>query len=152
MLDTVGEEGAVREVRDRVVEGLVGELLLECLALADVPAVEDDAANGLVVEKVGVANFEAQPALVGVLERAFKCMVVGPDFARVVHDPLEPRAVGFSEEAVEARTLDFLRRVAEDSLDRGALVGDDAVNIEDRDQVARVRHERAEASLTLLTV
>jgi hypothetical protein len=59
VLDAVGEESAVGEVRDRVVEGLVGELILEGFALADVPAVEDDAADGLVVKKVRVADFEA---------------------------------------------------------------------------------------------
>ena len=152
MLDAVGEESTVGEVGDRVVEGLMGELVLEGLALADVAAVEDDAADRLVVEKVGVANFEAKPALVGVLERAFERVRVGAHLARVVHDPLEPRAVGLGEEAVEARALDLVGRVAEHSLDRGALIGDDAVGVEDRDQVARVRDERAEASLALLPV
>ena len=46
------------QVGDRVVERLVGELLLERLALADVAAVEDDAADVLVVEQVGVQDLE----------------------------------------------------------------------------------------------
>ncbi len=41
--DAIGEERAVGEARDGIVEGLVRELVLEELALADVAAVEDDA-------------------------------------------------------------------------------------------------------------
>ncbi len=45
----IDEQGAVGQARDRVVEGLVGELFLEALALADVAAVEHDALHVLVV-------------------------------------------------------------------------------------------------------
>jgi hypothetical protein len=41
MREAVFEERAVGQPSQRVVEGLVPELLLECLALADVPAGED---------------------------------------------------------------------------------------------------------------
>ena len=60
VLDPVGEERAVRELRHRIVEGLVRELFLERLALADVAAVEDDAADVLVVEQVGVLDLEPE--------------------------------------------------------------------------------------------
>ena len=60
VLDAVGEERAVREVRHRIVERLVGELLLERLALAHVAAVQDDPANVLVVEQVRVLHLELQ--------------------------------------------------------------------------------------------
>ena len=59
----LGEQRAVGEARDRVVEGLVGELLLERLALGDVAAVEDDAADVLVVEQVRVQDLELAAAL-----------------------------------------------------------------------------------------
>ena len=49
VLDTIGEERSVGEVRHGVVEGLVGELLLEHLPLADVAAVQDDSPHVLVV-------------------------------------------------------------------------------------------------------
>ena len=52
----------------RVVERLVRELVLERLALADVAAVEDDAADVLVVEQVGVLDLEPQRRAVAVLE------------------------------------------------------------------------------------
>ena len=64
VLDAVGEERAVREVGDRVVERLVCELVLERLALADVAAVEHDSADVLVLEQVGVLHLELQPTAV----------------------------------------------------------------------------------------
>ena len=64
--DALVEQRAVGQVGDRVVEGLVGELLLELLALGDVAAVEHDAADGVVVEQVGVQDLEvAQLAVLG---------------------------------------------------------------------------------------
>ena len=68
--DAVGEERAVGEVGDRIVERLMRELVLEGLALADVAAVEDDPADVLVLRAVGVLHLELQPATVAVPERA----------------------------------------------------------------------------------
>ena len=68
VLDAVGEQRAVGELRDRVVECLVCKLLLERLALADVAAVEHDAADVLVVEEVGVLDLERQRRAVPVAD------------------------------------------------------------------------------------
>ena len=70
MLDAVGEQRAVGELRHRVVERLVRELLLERLALADVAAVEHDAADVLVVQQVGVLDLEPESRAVPVRDRA----------------------------------------------------------------------------------
>ena len=66
MLDTVGEQRPVGELRHRVVECLVSELLLESLPLADVAAVQHDAADVLVVKEVGVLDLEAESRAVPV--------------------------------------------------------------------------------------
>jgi len=50
VLHAVGEKGPVGEIRDGVVERLMRELLLERFPLADVAAVQDDAADVLVLE------------------------------------------------------------------------------------------------------
>ena len=71
------EQRAVGEVGDGVVEGLVGELLLERLALADVAAVEHDAADVLVVEQVGVEDLELAHAAVGVAQAALERLGAG---------------------------------------------------------------------------
>ena len=70
MLDAIREERPVGEVRDGVVEGLMGELILEHLALADVAAVQDDSADVLVREQVRVLDLELEPRPVAVLQRA----------------------------------------------------------------------------------
>ena len=54
----------------RVVEGLVGELLLERLALGDVAAVEHDPADRAVGQQVGVEDLEVAQAAVLVGQQA----------------------------------------------------------------------------------
>ena len=53
---------------------------------------------------------------------------------------------------LEARALDLVGRVAENALDRGALVGDDAVGVEHGDEVARMCDEGAETGFALPAV
>ena len=62
VLDAVGEQRAVRQPGDGVVERLVRQLLLERGALARVAAVEHDAANMLVVAEVGRDDLELERA------------------------------------------------------------------------------------------
>src|SRR5439155_9936461 len=66
------EQRPVGEPGDRVVERLVRELLLECAALADVTAVEHDAADVLVLGEVGVEDLELADVLVAVAQWAFE--------------------------------------------------------------------------------
>ena len=68
--DALVEQRAVGEVGDRIVERLVGELLLERLALGDVAAVEHDPADRAVAEQVGVQDLEVAQAAVLVREQA----------------------------------------------------------------------------------
>ena len=67
VLDAVLEQRPVREPRDRVVERLVLELLLERLALGDVTGVQDDAPHVLVVQQVRPQGLDVQPEVVAVL-------------------------------------------------------------------------------------
>ena len=125
------EQRAVGEVGHRIVEGLVRELLLERLALADVAAVEHDAADVLVVEQVRVEHLElAQRCRRGgaaALERPRSRRRRTRRRRRAGAAGGPPRRV---EEAVEARADDLLGRVAEHALDRGALVDDRGVGVE----------------------
>ena len=68
--DALVEQRPVGEVGDRIVEGLVGELLLERLALRDVAAVQDDPTDRGVAEEVGVEDLEVTQAAVLVREQA----------------------------------------------------------------------------------
>ena len=68
VLHAIAEQRPVREVGDRVVERLVGELLLELLALGDVAQVDDDSADGGLVQKVGDQAFGVQQATIAVAD------------------------------------------------------------------------------------
>ena len=98
VLDAVGEQRAVGEVRDGVVERLVRELVLERLPLADVAAVQDDAADVLVLEQVGVLHLELEPRAVAMPERALDHVrlgaAAGVRLADAGDDLREPRTVG----------------------------------------------------------
>ena len=156
VLHAVGEESPVGKVRDRIVEGLVGELLLERLALADVAAVQHDSPHVLVLEQVGVLHLELEPGPVAVANPALDHVRLGPAscirVADAREDLTEPRAVRWGEEPGKLRAFHLVRPIAERALDRGALVRHDAMCVEDGDQVARMRHEGAEARLALPAV
>ena len=64
--DAVAEQRSVRQSRDRVVEGLVGELLLERLALGDVTRVQHDALDVRVVQQARPERLDEQVGTVGV--------------------------------------------------------------------------------------
>src|SRR5471032_323356 len=102
MLDAIGEEGAVREIRDRVVERLVSELLLEELALADVAPVQDDAADVLVAEQLGALNLELQLPAVVVFQRTLERVCLG---AGGCNQRRKPLAVAWREQPVEQTSL-----------------------------------------------
>ena len=105
------EQRAVGQVGDRVVEGLVGELLLEGLALADVAAVEDDPADGVVLEQVRVQDLELAQRPVAVAQRALEDLGLAAGVRRAVGQQVQQAAllVGV-QEAIEARADHVLRR------------------------------------------
>jgi hypothetical protein len=108
VLDPVGEERPVGEIRDRVVEGLVRELLLEGLPLADVAAVQHDAADVLVVQEVGVLDLEPKGGAVLVGQRALERVGLAAARAVAGDQALQPRPVGLAQEPVELRSFDLI--------------------------------------------
>ena len=68
MLDAVVEQRAVGELRQRVMEGAVAQLLLERLALVDVARGDHDALEPLVREEVGGDRLDVAEAAVGALD------------------------------------------------------------------------------------
>ena len=147
------EQRPVGEIGDGIVEGLVGELLLEGLALADVAGVQDDAPHVLVVHQVGVQDLELAQVAVSVAQRALDDLPVAARVGRSVSEqPQQAAGVLLRDEAVEAGADELLRPIAEDALGGGALVGDRGVRPHDGDQVAGVLHERGKARLAALRV
>ena len=141
MAHALVEQCPVGEVRDRVVERLVGELLLEGLALADVAPVEHDPADYAVAAQVRVQDLEmAQVALV-VCQQAVDHLVAAGRAGAVVEAPQQATLLVGVQQPLERTADHLLDGVAEHALDRGALVEDDVVGTENRDQVAGVLHE-----------
>src|SRR5262249_26809377 len=148
----VREECAVREARDGIVKRLMGELFLEGLPFADVAAVQNDAANVLVVPEVGVLHLELQRRSVAMVDRALEGVSLRADRS-IARDQLsEPGPVGFAEDFFEPGPENLVGAVAEDALDGRALVGDDALAVEDGDQVARMRNQAPETGFASPTV
>ncbi len=68
VIHAIAEQRAVGEAGERVVEGLVQQLLLEALPLGDVPGVEHDAVHDRVAEKVGGDHLGMQRRTLGLQE------------------------------------------------------------------------------------
>ena len=151
--NALDEEGSVGQARDGIVEGLVLELLLEGLALAHVAAVQDDAADVLVVQQIGVQHLEVAHAAVAVSQRALENLGLGLGVPRAAceHERETAPFAGL-EQAVEAPPHDLLGLVSQHAFDRGALIDDRRLVIEHRDEVAGVLHERAETGLAATLV
>ena len=102
----------------------------------------------LVVEQVGVQDLELAQAAVAVAQRALDDLSIAARIARAVGEqPQQAPGVLLGDEAVEAGAEQLIRRIAEDVLGGGALVGDRGVRSDDGDQIAGVLHERGEALL-----
>ena len=82
-------------------------------------------------------------------QRAFDRVRLAAAGAVAAHHLRQACLVGCADQPVEAGSLDLLGGVAQDALDRGALIGDDAAGIEHADQVAGMGDEGAEPCLAL---
>ena len=105
----------------------------------------------LVVQQIGVLDFELEPTPVAMPKRALDADRLRA-FGAPVENLRETRTVAVGEQPVEAAPFGLLHRVAEDSLDRRTLIVDDPVCVEDGDHVARVRDQRPETRLALLAM
>jgi hypothetical protein len=143
----VGEQGAVGEPGERIVERAVEELLLEALALADVAQRQHDARHLRIGQQVGGHRLHRQPA-----------PAVGrdPQLAGPGHPGLErgmgeedahPRRVVGMDDVAERLVRQGLEIVRQQALRRRRDVGDAAVLVDHGDQVRSVLHQRAEARL-----
>ncbi len=78
VLDPVAEQAAIGQVGEGIVEGLVGELLLELLALADVTGVEHEPSDAWVLDRVADRGLDGDPVAVAVAPAEFDPRLVAP--------------------------------------------------------------------------
>ena len=124
MADALAEQRAVGELGDGIVERLVGRAAPRRRALAHVAAVEDDPADVLVVEQVRVQDLEVAGGAVAVDERALDRLLAVAEGGVLGEHLLQALRSDGRDELVEAPAGDLVGRVAEQPLDRRALVGD----------------------------
>ena len=147
VLHPIREQRAVGKARERVVEGAVGELILELLAVAHVAGGEQHAADVRIVSEVLVDRLDVAPRAVGMAHppahgrghvTCLECLEEEGD--RRLH-------VVRMDDVEDRLALETARVIAEDALNRGALVEDPALEVDDGDDVGGVLHERPKALL-----
>ena len=145
--DAVEEQRAVRERRERVVEGLMRELLLELASLRHVMARDDEPAHAGIGEEVADNGLEPAPRTVSPARAELERAVAGRA-RRSVERGLDRRTLLGVEKLGELGADQLLRLEPEHGLHRRGQVGELTLVVEDGDQVGRVLDERPEARLT----
>ena len=145
--DAVGEERAVRELGERVVERLVRELALERLALLDVADREHEAADRRILEQVRQDHLGEEPLAAPPAQPPLERRRRSGTRADLGEHRQGPRLVFRMQEVRETRPVELLRPVAEKPLDRRGLVEDARLGRDDRDDVRGVLDEGAEPRL-----
>ena len=150
VLHPVGEQDAVREAGQRVVQRAALELLLELLALGDVAGVQHDPLHVRIVHQVRADRLDV-PDLAA-LEDDAKLVDAGQPLV-LAHRGEERHGrspVLGGDQVGEPHAFELVRIVAEDARGRRARVLDLGVGLDDHDEVRGVLHERGEPRLALL--
>src|SRR4051812_18868103 len=149
MLDSVAEELTVRQPREGIVEGLMGEPVLELLAFTRIPSVEHEAADARIVDERRDRRLRVAPVAVLMAHldgqfhrrsRTGRCPHEG-----IVH---APRVAGWNDRLEEMADERF-GFVPEHVPDRWGLVLDHSSRVDHGHDVGRVLHKRTEPLLTL---
>jgi hypothetical protein len=145
----LGEQHPVRQAGQRVVVGLVLQLLLELVLLGDVTQGEHHAAHGPVAAQVARAHLEHGVAAVEALDPEQEAVRARGDPGQdQVHHPGDVGPRLRVDQVLEPVSLDL--DVAEDGGGGRGRVGDQAVVADDQDRVRGVAHQRAEQRLAAL--
>ena len=142
VLDPVPEQCPVRESGQRVVEGLVRQLVLGQLAVGDVVQVDDDASDVGLVEEVDRPGRQPHVGAVGVGGARLARQGHARGEQRLVEQRAGPHVVG-RQEVERAVAAGPLARIAEQRGEVRCVVGDQPVGIEDEHGIRRVRGEGA---------
>ena len=145
----VPEQCPVGEPGERVVERLMGELLLQPLPLAHVAGVEHDALHRGVVQQVGRQDLGMEPGAVLLAEAPLHRARDAGHQAGIAEERGGPLAVLGVEQLRHRLPHHRGRVVAQHPRGRGAHEADGAVHPGHHDHVGRVLHQRSEARLVL---
>ena len=145
--ETVGEQGAVGEAGQWILEGLPSELFLVVLALADVAVVENQAVS--VVDVGGAADGHLEGRRLAVCADEVQFDERRPDVrVEAAADGLDrPVLVRRHDQVEEAGADQGVGVVAQGAFDGRALVGDPPVGVDQREDVRCVVHHGPEPLL-----
>ncbi len=150
VFDAIPEQRPVREVGHWIVERLVGELLLQLLALGDIAQVDDDPANRGVLQQVGEQTLGVQQATIAVTNTKLE-RLRGLRRARQqrAERRLDQRSVLFGDVVQESSADEVRGFVSENLANRRTRVLDGQIGREHEDHIARMLDQRAQADLAL---
>ena len=147
VLEPLGEQHAVGEVGERVVERLVGEALLELLALVHAAQGEDHAAEVRVLGHALRLALDEAPAAVGPAQPPLgRGRAAGPAHG-VLEQGRDERAVLGVDDVGQREAAQPAPLVAEEAFGRGRVVADLAFGADHEHDVRGVLDQRAEAGL-----
>ena len=141
VLHTVGEQGAVRQPGQRVVQRLVLELLLELLPLGDVSRVQDDPPHVGVVHQVRAERFDVPHRPVPVHHAELLEPRQALIFAHRGQERHRGRPILLRDEVGEPRSFELLGIAAEYPARRRTRILDLRVRLDDHHEVRRVLHQ-----------
>jgi hypothetical protein len=148
MLEAVGEQGAIGQARERIVEGLMGEGSLELHLRRDVAGVQDPALARCADRQAGHRGLGVD-RVAAVPERDLHLDHHGraPLLRGRAHRGADGVAVAAREELEDPRADEPLGVPAQHPADRLALPADDQIAVDERRHVAGVLDEHAEVRL-----
>ena len=149
VFDAVGEEGAIGEAGQRVMERLMGQLRLEIGSLGDVMGVDHEAPDRRLVHQVPGGPLEHAPATVPMGDARLTGNVAAWTLGQRGKLLREHVAIVGMDGVPEDPPDQVLRREPEEPLDRYAHVADGRVAIDDEHQIGRVLGKRSEARLAV---
>ena len=122
MLQAIAEQGAVGQLGQRIVEGAVGELALQVLALGDVAGVDDEALHRRITRQVAGDGLDLAQLAVRALHGALQADAAAGRPGQLGPERLDSPAVLLGNELPAHAPLEGLLTVAEDRPHRGADV------------------------------
>ena len=149
VFDPFPEQAPVGQSRQRIVEGLEGELLLERLAFLQVPGVQDHARFVAVEGAARRDRFDRQPASVALTQPPFAAHPLARRLHGSIEEALDGADILGMGEVSQATAKELTPRRTKKPLDRGADVVDRPDAVDGHDQIGRIHHEPAEAGLGL---
>ena len=147
VLDAVPEQAAVRQQRERVVEGQLAQLLLQRLALADVAEIQCKPGDGRIFVQVAAHALERAASVAGLEYQFDRADHAATSRRHLVQEGSKPFAVPVDPAVEQAHAGKVVRIDGERAFGGGRGEMQAAVHVGDHDDVGGVLDQRCIAGL-----